>query len=71
MGSGGFESFWLNFGEGVELKLNSKIVLQFVKQPLFVCVWNEFEKCLRNEAGGAIMKDRIFRADVCAYEYIF
>lgn len=24
---GGFESFWLNFGGGVELKLNSKVVL--------------------------------------------
>lgn len=45
MGSGGFELFWLNFGGGVELKLNSKIALRFVKPPLFVCVWNEVNAC--------------------------
>lgn len=45
MASGDFESFWLNFGGGVELKLNSKIAQRFVKPPLFVCVWNVVNDC--------------------------
>lgn len=43
MGSGGFESFWLEFGVGVELKLNLKIAQRFVKKLL--CVWNEVNDC--------------------------
>lgn len=38
MASGGLESFWLNFGGGVELKLNSKIAQRFINCLfLFAC----------------------------------
>lgn len=30
MGPGGFESFWLNFGGGVELKLNSDFIVLWI-----------------------------------------